>query len=43
MVVGLVVGRRIVGVPVLANADLETLVALLAPAVQNVLTSGENA
>jgi AcrR family transcriptional regulator len=40
MLVGIVVGRRIVGVPVLANADTETLIALLAPAIQNVLTSG---
>ncbi|GFG73806.1 TetR family transcriptional regulator [Mycobacterium botniense] len=39
MLVGIVVGRRIVGVPVLANADRETLVELLAPAVQSVLTS----
>lgn len=39
MLVGLVVGRRIVGVPVLANADRDKLVALVAPAVQNVLTS----
>jgi AcrR family transcriptional regulator len=37
MLVGLVVGRRIVGVPVLANADREKLVELLAPAVQSVL------
>jgi hypothetical protein len=40
MLVGIVVGRRIVGVPTLANADVETLVALAAPAVQSVLTSG---
>ena len=39
MLVGLVVGRRIVGVPVLANADREKLVALVAPAVHSVLTS----
>ncbi len=39
MLVGIVVGRRIVGVPTLANADRETLVALVAPAVQSVLTS----
>lgn len=38
MLVGLVVGRRIVGVPVLADADTETLVALVAPAIQSVLT-----
>lgn len=40
MLVGIVVGRRIVGVPVIANADTETLIALLAPAIQSVLTSG---
>jgi AcrR family transcriptional regulator len=40
MLVGLVVGRRIVGVPTLANVDLETLVALVAPAIQSVLTVG---
>ncbi|MCA2242003.1 MULTISPECIES: TetR family transcriptional regulator [Mycobacterium] len=40
MLVGIVVGRRIVGVPVLASADTEALVALAAPAIQSVLTSG---
>jgi AcrR family transcriptional regulator len=40
MLVGIIVGRRIVGVPTLANVDVETLVALVAPAVQSVLTSG---
>jgi AcrR family transcriptional regulator len=39
MLVGLVVGRRLVGVPILANADVETLVALAAPAIQSVLTA----
>jgi AcrR family transcriptional regulator len=39
MLVGLVVGRRIVGVPALANADTEKLVALAAPAIQSVLTA----
>jgi AcrR family transcriptional regulator len=37
MLVGLVVGRRLVGVPILAEADTETLVALVAPAIQRVL------
>ncbi|GAA3290019.1 hypothetical protein GCM10020295_03290 [Streptomyces cinereospinus] len=37
MLVGLVVGRGIVGVPMLAEADRETLVALAGPAVQSVL------
>lgn len=40
MLVGIVVGRRIVGVPTLADVDRETLVALVAPAIQSVLTSG---
>jgi AcrR family transcriptional regulator len=40
MLVGIVVGRRIVGVPTLAGLDPETLVALVAPAIQSVLTSG---
>jgi AcrR family transcriptional regulator len=39
MLVGVVVGRRLVGVPILANADVETLVALAAPAIQSVLTA----
>jgi AcrR family transcriptional regulator len=39
MLVGLVIGRRIVGVPILTNTDTETLVALVAPAIQSVLTS----
>jgi AcrR family transcriptional regulator len=38
MLVGIVVARRLVGVPVLAEADTETLVALAAPAIQSVLT-----
>ncbi len=37
MLVGIVVGRQIVGVPILARADSETLVALVAPAIQSVL------
>ena len=40
MLVGIIVGRRVVGVPTLAEADVETLVALVAPAIQNVLTAG---
>jgi AcrR family transcriptional regulator len=38
MLVGLVIGRRLVGVPILANADVDTLVELTAPAIQSVLT-----
>lgn len=37
MLVGLVVGRRIVGVPTLVDVDTDTLVALVAPAIQSVL------
>jgi AcrR family transcriptional regulator len=37
MLVGVIVGRRVVGVPVLAEADTETLVAMIAPAIQSVL------
>jgi AcrR family transcriptional regulator len=40
MLVGIVVGRRIVGVPTVADIDLEALVTLVAPAIQSVLTSG---
>lgn len=39
MLVGIVVGRRIVGVPILAEADGDALVARLAPAIQRVLTA----
>jgi AcrR family transcriptional regulator len=38
MLVGIVVGRRLVRVPILTEADTETLVALVAPAIQRVLT-----
>jgi AcrR family transcriptional regulator len=38
MLVGIVVGRRLVGVPILAEADVETLVTVVAPAIQSVLT-----
>ena len=37
MLVGIVTGRRIIGVPALVTADTEQLVALLAPAIQRVL------
>ena len=37
MLVGVVVGRRLVGVPILADADTETLVAIVGPAIQSVL------
>ena len=40
MLVGIVVGRRVVGVEELAQASVERLVALAAPGIQSVLTSG---
>lgn len=40
MLIGVIVSRRIVGVPVLAEADTDVLIATLAPAVQLVLTHG---
>jgi AcrR family transcriptional regulator len=40
MLVGIVVGRRIVAVPTIANVDRETLFAIVAPAIQSLLTSG---
>ncbi|WAJ46345.1 TetR family transcriptional regulator [Mycobacterium sp. Aquia_216] len=42
MLVGIVVGRRIVGVPVLADTDGETLIALVAPGIQSVLVAGQD-
>lgn len=37
MLVGVIVGRRVIGVPTLAAADSEQLVALLGPAIQQIL------
>jgi len=37
MLVGLVTGRQIIGVPVLAAANQETLVAMVAPCIQHML------
>ena len=37
MLVGVIVGRRVIGVPTLAAADTEQLVALLGPAIQQIL------
>ena len=37
MLVGVVTGRRIIGVPTLVAADREELVATLAPAIQQIL------
>ncbi|OBJ04972.1 transcriptional regulator [Mycobacterium sp. 1482292.6] len=41
MLVGIVVGRRIVGVRILTEADSDTLIARLAPAIQTVLTAAQ--
>jgi AcrR family transcriptional regulator len=37
MLVGLVIGRRIVGVPIVAGAGVETVIALVGPAIQSLL------
>lgn len=37
MLVGIVTSRRIIGVPVLVDADIEKLVATVAPAIQQIL------
>ncbi len=37
MLIGVTVGRSVVGVPVLASADMDALVAIVAPAIQLVL------
>jgi AcrR family transcriptional regulator len=37
MLVGLIIGRRIVGIPIVAGADVETVIALVAPAIQRLL------
>ncbi|WP_328393329.1 TetR/AcrR family transcriptional regulator [Nocardia sp. NBC_00416] len=37
MLVGLVTGRRIIGVPTLVEADTDELVTILAPAIQQIL------
>ncbi len=43
MLVGLIVGRQLVQVPTVRDVDPETLVALIAPAVQAILTGGTTA
>lgn len=37
MLVGIVMGRRVVAVPALADADPETLISIVGPAIQSVL------
>jgi hypothetical protein len=39
MLIGVIVGRRIVQIPALASEEAESLIARLAPAVQVILTS----
>ncbi|MGN5632111.1 TetR/AcrR family transcriptional regulator [Streptomyces sp. AC154] len=43
MLVGLVVGRRVVGVPTLTGVERERLIALVGPAVQSVLVPARRA
>lgn len=38
MLMGVIVGRRIVGVPALVEEDLESVIRLVAPAIQTILT-----
>jgi AcrR family transcriptional regulator len=40
--IGVIVGRRIVGVPALLSQDTESLIAILAPAVQTILSAPGN-
>lgn len=42
MLVGVIVGRRLVQVPTLVEADTETLVELIAPALQAILATEKN-
>jgi hypothetical protein len=41
MLAGIVVGRRVVGVRILAEADSDTLIARPAPAIHTVLTAAQ--
>ncbi|MDJ0376422.1 TetR family transcriptional regulator [Cryobacterium sp. PH31-L1] len=41
MLVGIVTSRRIIGVPLLASADTDTLVGIVAPAIQQILVPQE--
>lgn len=43
MIVGVVTGRRIIGVPTLAEADTELLVSVLGPAIQQILVPPRSA
>ena len=40
MLVGVITSRRVIGVPVLASADTDTLVATVGPAIQQLLSTG---
>jgi hypothetical protein len=39
MLIGVIVGRRIVQIPALASEEAESLIARLGPAIQVILTS----
>ncbi len=39
MLTGVIISRRIIGVPVVAAADVDTLVAMIGPAIQQLLAS----
>ncbi len=43
MLIGVIVSRRIVGVPTLQNQDTESLIAIVAPAVQSILAPSKPA
>jgi hypothetical protein len=40
MLIGVITSRRIIGVPALADADTEELVATIGPAIQQILVGG---
>jgi len=41
LLVGVIVSRRIIGVPLLAEAGAQQLVSILGPAIQEILPSAE--
>jgi hypothetical protein len=41
MLIGIITSRRIIGVPVLAAADTDTLVTTVGPAIQQLLSPGK--
>ncbi|WP_129657495.1 TetR/AcrR family transcriptional regulator [Rothia uropygialis] len=42
MLVGIITSRRIIGVPTLATADHESIVAMVGPAIQSILVEGSD-